>query len=843
MAQPIIQPSFAAGELSPTLFARVDLAKYHVGAALLRNFFVDYRGGVSNRAGTKFVCRCLPGTNRIIEFIFSTVQAYVLLFSDEKMRVIMDGGLVLETALNITGISNAATGVVTVANSYTNGDWVFISGVVGMTQVNGRYFIVAGATGANFQLNDLNGDPVDTSLYGTWLSGGTVARVYTVATPWDASDLAALKFTQSADVMTVVHPEYPPYDITRTAHNSWTVTVVTFGATIAAPAAAPTLAGGAGDTSYGYKITAVDENGQESVASPRGLIRTTKLTSGNNYVDVQWLQVTGATSYNIYRTLEFNAASGPARYPPVGAPYGYIATTFGNQYIDGNTAPDFTKTPPLHRNPFAVSAITAVTITADGSGYNETTSTVTVTGAPGTGFAGEPVVNTSGDITAVVIANGGSGYVSPVVAFPTGGGSGATATATVGPASGTYPSVVSYFQQRLTYAATLNEPQNIWFSKIGSFDNFDTSTPSRDDDAVSVALVSQQVNAIKSIVSMPSGLIVLTSYGAWQVSGGGVNAPITPGNTIAQAQAYNGCSDVAPLVVNFNILYVQAKGAAVRSLAYDFGRNVYTGTDISVLSSHLFYGHEIVDWCYCEEPHKIVWAVRDDGELLSLTYLQEQDVYGWAHSDTDGSFLDTCSIPGGDRDIPYFIVEREVESEEVQYVELMADRLINGDLANAWFLDSALRYEGAPTTTVTAADHLNGVSCSALIDGEPYAGIVVSDGVATLPVAGSVVVLGLPYTQRIQTLPVDIGEPTVQGKRKKISALTVPVAETLKLKAGMTFETAVFIKEFDTLTDGKKRLIMDPLWGVEGQYCIEQPYPLPASVLGVIPEITVGDTR
>lgn len=841
MSQPTIQPSFAAGELSPTLYARVDLAKYHVGAALLRNFFVDYRGGVSNRAGTQFVCRCLAGTNRIIPFIFSTIQSYVLLLSDEKMRVIMDGGLVLESGITITGITNASPAVVTATNSYSNGDWVFISGVNGMTEVNGRYFIVANRTGANFELNDLNGDPFSTLTYGVYGSAGTSARVYTIATPWDASDLAELKYTQSADVMTVVHPDYPPYDVTRTGHTSWTITAVSFGASIAAPTNL-VLSGPGDDTSFSYQVTAVDDEGEESVASARALIRTEPLSAGQAVVNVGWDQVTGATSYNIYRTLENPGTSGPARWPPVGSPHGYLSTTLGNQYTDANTSPDFTKTPPLHRNPFAQRAITAVTVTNGGSGYDDTTSSVTVTGAPGTGFSGEPVVSTAGAITAVVIYNAGSGYVSPVVAFPTGGGTLAAATATVGPATGTFPSVVAYFQQRLVYAASTNEPQNLWMSKIGAFNNFDTSRPSRDDDAITIGLVSQQVNAIKSMVSMPSGLIVLTSYGAWQVSGGGVNAPITPGNVIAQAQAYNGVSDVAPLVINFNILYVQAKGAAVRSLAYDFGRNVYTGTDISVLSSHLFYGHEIINWCYCEEPHKIVWAVRDDGILLSLTYLQEQEVYGWAHSDTEGSFLDTCSIPGGDRDVPYFIVEREVEAVEVQYVELMADRLINGELANAFFLDSGLRYEGAPVTTVSGADHLNGLEVDLLLDGEPYSGFTVTDGSVTFETASSVVVLGLPYTQRVQTLYLDVGEPTIQGKRKKIPALTIRVAETLKLKAGTTFDTAVFVKQFDTLSDGDHRLIMDPLWNVEGQVCIEQPYPLPASILGVIPEVTVGDT-
>src|SRR6185503_13906629 len=139
----IIQTSFAAGELSPGLWARTDLAKYRVGAARLRNFFVNYSGGASNRAGTEYVGRCLAGINRLIPFTFSTVQAYALLFSNLKMRVVMNGGLVLEASQSITGITKANPGVVNYAGADpTNGDWMYLV-TSGMTELNGRTVIAA----------------------------------------------------------------------------------------------------------------------------------------------------------------------------------------------------------------------------------------------------------------------------------------------------------------------------------------------------------------------------------------------------------------------------------------------------------------------------------------------------------------------------------------------------------------------------------------------------------------------------------------------------------------------------------------------------------------------------
>ncbi len=168
-------------------------------------------------------------------------------------------------------------------------------------------------------------------------------------------------------------------------------------------------------------------------------------------------------------------------------------------------------------------------------------------------------------------------------------------------AGGNNPSCSCFFQQRHVFAASLTQPETMWMSQPGLYDNFNVSDPAQADDAITATLVSLQVNAIKSMVPMPGGLIALTAKGAWQVSGGSPGAAVTPADITATPQAYNGASDLPPIVVNDNILYVQAKGAIVRNLVYNFYVNIYTGTDISVLSNHLFYGHQIVQWAYAED--------------------------------------------------------------------------------------------------------------------------------------------------------------------------------------------------------------------------------------------------
>src|SRR5262249_39548126 len=152
------------------------------------------------------------------------------------------------------------------------------------------------------------------------------------------------------------------------------------------------------------------------------------------------------------------------------------------------------------------------------------------------------------------------------------------------------------------------------------------------------------LNSIKSMLAMPGGLVMLTSRQAWQVNGGSAGAALTPIDVTANAQAYNGASDVPPIVANYDILYVQSKGSIVRDLSYNFYTNIYTGTDISILSSHLFFGFQITEWAFAEEPFKVVWAIRNDGVMLSLTFLKEQEVVGWAHHTTLGDYKSVATI-------------------------------------------------------------------------------------------------------------------------------------------------------------------------------------------------------
>ena len=227
--------SLAGGELAPSLWGRTDMAKVQSGCTTMRNCFVNYRGGASSRAGTAFVGPCRQDGNalppRIIRFQFSLLQSYVLEFGDQYMRVMTNGTYVTETPLVIMAASNLPTCTLTVpGHNFTIGDTVYVASVGGMTKLNGRFFQVGGVTATLVALNDIFGNNVNSTNYGVYTSGGTVARIYTAVSPYAAADLPYLKPVQSADVMSltcvnqVTLTEYPPYDLSRLGAANWVFT-------------------------------------------------------------------------------------------------------------------------------------------------------------------------------------------------------------------------------------------------------------------------------------------------------------------------------------------------------------------------------------------------------------------------------------------------------------------------------------------------------------------------------------------------------------------------------------------------------------------------------------------
>jgi hypothetical protein len=155
-----------------------------------------------------------------------------------------------------------------------------------------------------------------------------------------------------------------------------------------------------------------------------------------------------------------------------------------------------------------------------------------------------------------------------------------------------------------------------------------------------------------------------------------------------------------------------------------------------------------------------------------------------------------------------------------------------------------------PFSTVYGLEHLEGATVSILADGNVQTQQVVANGQITLENPATKVIVGLPYQSQLQTLQLDIGDPSIQGKRKSISAVTSKVVGTRGLKIGPTFDSVTPYRQAgptyygipQPLLTTDIRVIMSPLWAKEGQVCIQQDDPLPITVLSVANEVTLGDT-
>ena len=953
MGEITAQASFNSGEWSPNLFARVDLQKYRSGAALLQNFYVDYRGGASSRPGSKYILQAYKSSTavRLITFQASFSVGYVLEFGDYYIRFYYHGSPIVESGFTITGATQANPCVLDIpGHNYIIGDWIYVTGVGGMTQLNGRYFDVIGVSGNFVTIGDLNGANINSISYTAYTSGGEAQRVYTLASPYAAADLALIKFAQSTNEMVICHPNYVPYLLTVISVTDWTITPITFGSTATPPTSITpgstllyTTSDTPSQTYYSYVVTSIDSSGQESSPSSPvsfGPAQDIRTVAGSN--SLTWTPVPTAVAYNVYeaQVSYFGVA-------PSGVFYGFIGTTKGNSFVDSNIGPDFSQGPPINQNPFIGDGISYLTITANGtyttvptisfsggspsipatavaslgilagptitnggSGYsvgdhinfgNSLIMTVTAVSSgtitawnilnPGSITSGStpsnPIsqVTTSGagtgaEITATwgvtqgIILTQGAGYTAvPTVLFSSGS---AAATATLTATSNGNPSVPSFFQQRLVLAAPDGAPQTFYMSQPGAYFNFNITDPVESDNAITETLVSGVLNTIKSIVSSTSGMLLLTDKAAWLVNGGSAGSAISPTTIVANMQSNVGASDVPPIVANYDILFVQAKGSAVRDLTYNIYFNVFTGNDISITASHLFFGYTIKEWAWAEQPFYVVWAVRSDGVMLTLTFLKEQEFVGWTHQTTNGLYKSVCAVTestsdAGNVDAVYTVVQRTVNGNTVQYIERIADRTFPNGLSSAWCVDSGLQYTGSAALSFTGAEHLNNLTVTGLATDNlgnvtiitPF--VMPVGGEFTLPAPTpsgatgyTTVTLGLAYTCQLQTLAIDTNRSMIQGKLKKIPHVDVRVNNTLGLSIGPDFNHLVPMKDLvpgnvssmltgqqsqvvTGLYSGDARTFLGSSYTVPGQYCIEQANPYPATVLGVFPFLVVED--
>jgi len=668
---------------------------YPIALRTARNAVVHPYGGASNRPGTMFVAPVKTHTDaapRLIPFEFKTSDKYMLEVGDQYMRFIRNDAHVTDLTEAITGATAANPVVLTITGTtLANGDEVAIDGVVGMTELNGRRFIVANKATNTIELTDqVTGANVDGTSFTAYTSGGTSSRVYEISTPYLSADLSQLKYVQSADVMTLTHPTYETRDLSRLANDSWTLSVISFAPGQDHPTGLGITVNTTGSETQRYQVTAIaDETFEESLpalsstsqaitgataANPvvlavtshpyangdeievNGIVGMTELNGrrftvanqATNTVELSGEDGTGHTAYTSGgtanatfarvtngnstqdNTIAWTAVAGAYRYAVYresNGIFGFVGETADVSFEDDNIAPDLDVSPPRARNPFLL---------AD-----------------------------------------------------------------------SYPGASTYFEQRQVYGGSTEAPDTSYYSQTGNRKNMSTSEPIQADDAITATLNATQVNEIRHF-HPGNDLLVFTSGSEWRVNSGSDSA--FESSTIKQKpQSTWGSSHLRPIAVGNSVIFVEENEASVRVLGFSFQEDGYVGSDLSLLAPHLLetVGKTVADWSWAHSVEGRVHMVRSDGEMLTLTYDREQDVTAWTHWDTKGKFKTTGSLRHGASEIEdqvYFVVQRKINGNSVKYIEKLHSRIFQ-DVRDAFFVDCGLSLDSPVTITdVTSAD-------------------------------------------------------------------------------------------------------------------------------------------
>jgi hypothetical protein len=419
-----------------------------------------------------------------------------------------------------------------------------------------------------------------------------------------------------------------------------------------------------------------------------------------------------------------------------------------------------------------------------------------------------------------------------------------------------YPECACVHQQRRYFGNTNHTPDGVWGSKVGYPSNYSISTPLQDDDAVTFKIAGNNQHAVRWLCTMKAGLILLTDGGEWTATGdqgGGIRA-----NSIQlDENTYVGVHPTTPPAsIGNGLVYVQRHGNVVRELRFDQQVEGLAGRDLTVYATHLFAGRVIVDLDYQQTPDSIVWCVNSDGRLEGLTYIPEQDVWGWHRHDTaaSGRFEHVCVVPEADRDVVYVIVQRTINGSTVRYIEKLEDRVISTWNTDVFFVDAGLSYSGSPTNHVSGLDHLEGQVVAVVGDGavvsngDPTAAMfTVSGGAITLPASYSDIHVGLAIRYpELEPLDLDVSGEAIRDKWKRTGSVTILVESSTRGfligpdAAHLTrYTPAAYEPSTAAVTAGLEQNIASS-FTQSGRFLLRHDDPLPLTVLAFVPSVEMG---
>jgi hypothetical protein len=642
---------------------------------------------------------------------------------------------------------------------------------------------------------------------GKWhtLTGTT----YEIPSPYTAADLTnsnntlKLRTVQSADVIYIVHPSYAPKKLSRYSATRWILEDINF------------LGGPFEDVDPDEAITvyASAQTGTGiTLTASSALFASTDV--GSTFL-LEQKSVDGITQWEVGKSI----SSGARR------------RSDGKTYEALNSATTGT-VKPIH---------------SIGAVYDGDSGVQWQFRDPGYGYVKITGFTNSTTVTADVVSRLPSGAVG------SGNATNRWAFSRWSSVRG-WPSQVAFFRERLVFASG----QKIDMSVAADYENFadrDESGQVVADMAIAIEVSSDQVNKIEWLAAS-DGLLIGTAGGEFVAQEVTTDQPLGPDNVKIVPQSSYGSKSVIPVLVGESVLFVQRSGQKLRELVFDFANNGYKSSDLTVLSEHITYGG-LVDICYQQEPHSIVWCVRSDGELLGFTFNREQDVLGWHRHPLGGDGIvecvETIPSPFGDQDDLWMIVRRTIDGQTKRYIEyLWPDFVDNNDIEDAFCVDCGLTYDSTAVSTISGLDHLEGKIVSILADGAAHPNRTVESGSVTLQRASSVVHVGLPYTSRLQTMRPEAGagDGTAQGKTKRINKMVIRFLATVGAKAGPDLDhlDEIQFRSGSALMDapvplftGDKIMEWPGGYDFDGYMIVEQDQPLPMTLVALMPQLQTQD--
>lgn len=302
-----------------------------------------------------------------------------------------------------------------------------------------------------------------------------------------------------------------------------------------------------------------------------------------------------------------------------------------------------------------------------------------------------------------------------------------------------YPGCGAFSQDRLCLAASILKTFTMWSSKTGIYNDFGKSDPLEASDAIDINLPSMKRDCpeIQNLVGFTK-LLVLSSSGETTVEF------TEPPAQVPQSQ--RGSDKPAPVVVGSTVLFVGPKGGSLRDLAYDFASDSYGSDDVTLKAKHLLAGKKIVRLAYAQDPNSIVYAVLDDGTMLTITYIKEQNAIAFSTFETPGQIEDIAVLSDGNYNDVYIAVKRNDD----RYIEKIPARIIADDIMSDLLIDCATKFENV--NKLTGLERFNGQNIVIACPDKISKTVAVNNGEAALDKTYSKVIAGIPFEAKIITL-------------------------------------------------------------------------------------------